>query len=131
MGNTPGYRDENECSSQETTVAMPLEKLQKLTEHLDGRDWHLKQDWEPLFRAIKQERAKSPDGCTVLSLLGEVSKIAYAISEGWPKERVREQLLTLGAMVMRLYFGDVDDRRVICALEQIPSSRIARSLENL
>lgn len=57
---------------------------------------------------IQKGRRKYPNGCTVLSLLDEAGEVAHAVNKYESAERIREELLDVAAVAMRLYFGEID-----------------------
>lgn len=61
-----------------------------------------------LAARIAKGRAKYPNGCTVLSLLDECGEVAHAVNKYESADRVREELLDVAAVAMRLYLGEVD-----------------------
>ncbi len=63
---------------------------------------------EPLATRIAKGRAKYANGCTVLSLLDEAGEVAHAVNKYEPAERIRDELLDVAAVAMRLYFGEID-----------------------
>lgn len=64
----------------------------------------------PLRLRMGHGRAKYPNGCTVLSLLDEAGELAHAVNKGEPVDRVRDELLDVAAVAMRLYLGEVDEK---------------------
>jgi hypothetical protein len=62
----------------------------------------------PLAARIAKGRAKYPTGCTLLSLLDEAGEVAHAVNKRESHERVRDELLDVAAVAMRLYFGEID-----------------------
>lgn len=63
---------------------------------------------EALSRRMAKGRAKYPTGCTVLSLLDEAGEVAHAVNKKESDERVREELLDVAAVAMRLHAGEID-----------------------
>lgn len=63
----------------------------------------------PLAARMAVGRAKYPAGCTVLSLMDEAGEFAHAINKDEGIERVRDELLDVAAVAMRLYLGEVDE----------------------
>jgi hypothetical protein len=80
----------------------------------------------PLAARIAKGRRKYANGCTVLSLLDEAGEVAHAVNKYEPAERIREELLDVAAVAMRLYFGEIDRGLEIDGLVQrrslLPSS---------
>lgn len=72
----------------------------------------------PLIERMEKGRAKYPAGCTALSLLDEAGEFAHAINKGEGIERIREELLDVAAVAMRLYLGEVDTVLVLDGLVQ-------------
>lgn len=62
----------------------------------------------PLAERIARGRAKYANGCTVLSLLDEAGEVAHAVNKYESADRIREELLDVAAVAMRLYFGEID-----------------------
>ena len=62
----------------------------------------------PLVARINKGRAKYPNGCTVLSLVDEAGEVAHAVNKYETEERVRDELLDVAAVAMRLYYGEID-----------------------
>lgn len=73
---------------------------------------------EALVTHIAKARAKYPKGCTVLSLLDEAGEVAHAVNKHEDVERVREELLDVAGVAMRLYFGECDEALVVEGLTQ-------------
>lgn len=73
---------------------------------------------DPLVARMDKGRAKYPDGCTALSLLDEAGEFAHAINKRESLGRVRDELLDVAAVAMRLYLGEVDTSRIIDGLVQ-------------
>lgn len=65
-------------------------------------------DLAPLTQRLAKSRAKYPNGCTVLSLIDEAGEVAHAVNKYEPAERVREELLDVASVAMRLYLGEID-----------------------
>ena len=61
-----------------------------------------------LFARIATGRDRYPRGCTILSLLDEAGEVAHAVNKGESVDRVRDELLDVAAVAMRLYIGEVD-----------------------
>lgn len=62
----------------------------------------------PLVERLAKGRAKYPSGCTLLSLIDEAGEVAHAVNKYESVERVREELLDVAAVAMRLYLGEID-----------------------
>lgn len=62
----------------------------------------------PLSARIAKGRAKYANGCTVLSLIDETGEVAHAVNKYEPADRIRDELLDVAAVAMRLYFGEID-----------------------
>lgn len=62
----------------------------------------------PLAVRIEKGRQKYPNGCTVLSLLDEAGEVAHAVNKYEAEARIREELLDVAVVAMRLYFGEID-----------------------
>lgn len=62
----------------------------------------------PLAARIAKGRAKYANGCTVLSLIDEAGEVAHAVNKYEPEDRIRDELLDVAAVAMRLYFGEID-----------------------
>lgn len=62
----------------------------------------------PLARRIEKGRAKYANGCTVLSLIDETGEVAHAVNKYESEDRIRDELLDVAAVAMRLYFGEID-----------------------
>jgi hypothetical protein len=62
----------------------------------------------PLAVRIEKGRQKYPTGCTLLSLLDEAGEVAHAVNKRESNDRVRDELLDVAAVAMRLYFGEID-----------------------
>lgn len=78
----------------------------------------IKSELFPLAVRIEKGRQKYPNGCTVLSLIDEAGEVAHAVNKYEPAERIREELLDVAAVAMRLYFGEIDRGLEIDGLEQ-------------
>lgn len=72
----------------------------------------------PLRRAMTKGRRKYPQGCTALSLLDEAGEVAHALNKRESVERVREKLLDVAGVAMRLYLGEIDTESVLVGLVQ-------------
>lgn len=72
----------------------------------------------PLAARIAKGRKKYANGCTVLSLLDEAGEVAHAVNKYESAERIREELLDVAAVAMRLYFGEIDTGLAIDGLVQ-------------
>ena len=72
----------------------------------------------PLREEMAKGRAKYPRGCTVLSLLDEVGEVAHAVNKYQGVAHVRDELLDVAAVAMRLYLGEIDRGLTIDGLEQ-------------
>lgn len=72
----------------------------------------------PLRERIEKGRAKYPNGCTVLSLLDEAGEFAHAVNKGEGMARVRDELLDVAAVAMRLYLEEIDDGLAIHGMGQ-------------
>lgn len=62
----------------------------------------------PLAVRLAMGRAKYPRGATVLSLLDEAGEVAHAVNKYETSERIREELLDVAVVAMRLYLGEID-----------------------
>lgn len=56
--------------------------------------------------AIERGREKYPEGCTALSLFDEVGEVAHAINKGESEKRVRDELMDVAVVAMRLWLGE-------------------------
>lgn len=65
----------------------------------------------PLAEAIAIARTKHPGGSDLTSLLSEAGEVARAMYSETP-ERVREELIDVAVVAMRLYFGEIKKREV-------------------
>lgn len=72
----------------------------------------------PLRARMAKGRAKYPNGCTAMSLVDEAGEVAHAINKGESFERVRDELLDVAGVAMRLYLGEVDAENVLEGLVQ-------------
>lgn len=75
-------------------------------------------DFAPLRAHMAKGRQKYPNGCTALSLLDEAGKVAHALNKYESPERVREEILDVAGVAMRLYLGEIDRGLIINGLEQ-------------
>lgn len=83
--------------------------LMKLVEGLMREAWRAGGiELSALAQRIEKGRTKYPNGCTVLSLIDEAGEVAHAVNKYEPEARVRDELLDVAAVAMRLYFGEVD-----------------------
>lgn len=80
---------------------------------LDGED-----ELAPLRARMEKGRAKYPNGCTVTSLQDEVGEVVHAINKYESEERVRDELLDVAGVAMRLYLGEIDRGLTIDGLVQ-------------
>ncbi len=62
-------------------------------------------DIAPLLEALTVGRAKHPEGANLTALAEEVGEVARAMRRETP-ERVREELLDVAVVAMRLYLGE-------------------------
>lgn len=62
----------------------------------------------PLAQRIAKGRAKYANGCTILSLIDEAGEVAHAVNKYESADRIRDELLDVAAVAMRLYFGEID-----------------------
>ena len=62
----------------------------------------------PLAARIAAGRAKYANGCTVLSLADETGEVLHSVNKYEKEERVRDELLDVAAVAMRLYLGEID-----------------------
>ncbi len=81
-------------------------------------DGLLRHELAPLAARMTKGRGKYPTGCTALALLDEAGEFAHAINKGESADRVRDELLDVAAVAMRLYFGEVDTASVLEGLAQ-------------
>jgi hypothetical protein len=72
----------------------------------------------PLRERMAKGRKKYPNGCTALSLLDEVGEVAHALNKYEPSDRVRDEILDVANVAMRLYLGEIDRGLTIDGLEQ-------------
>lgn len=61
-----------------------------------------------LMKRMAKGREKYPLGCTVASLLDEAGEFTHAVNKEEGRFRMREELLDIAAVAMRLYLGEVD-----------------------
>ena len=71
-----------------------------------------------LRQRIAKGRQKYPEGCTALSLLDEAGEVAHALNKREPIEKIREELLDVLVVAMRLYLGEVDTESALIGLMQ-------------
>lgn len=94
--------------------------LMKLVEELMREAWNEgRRELSPLGQRIEKGRAKYPTGCTALSLIDETGEFAHAINKRESAERIRDELLDVAAVAMRLFFGEVDTASVLEGLVQL------------
>lgn len=83
--------------------------LMRLVEELMREAWNEgRRELSPLWQRIEKGRTKYANGCTVLSLIDEAGEVAHAVNKYENEERVRDELLDVAAVAMRLYFGEID-----------------------
>lgn len=73
----------------------------------------------PLAIRLAKSRAKYPSGATIMSLLDEAGEVAHAVNKYEPADRVRDELLDVACVAMRLYAGEVDDGIAMDGLVQV------------
>lgn len=73
----------------------------------------------PLATRLAKSRAKYPNGATIMSLLDEAGEVAHAVNKYEPADRVREELLDVACVAMRLYAGEVDEGIAMDGLVQV------------
>lgn len=61
-----------------------------------------------LAKRMAKGREKYPLGCTVASLLDEAGEFTHAVNKEEGRVRLRDELLDVAAVAMRLYLGEVD-----------------------
>ena len=61
-----------------------------------------------LAKRMANGREKYPLGCTVASLLDEAGEFTHAVNKEEGRVRLRDELLDVAAVAMRLYLGEVD-----------------------
>lgn len=96
-------------------LATELEKYKGAVPCLDKA---LVDELSPLRERLAKGREKYANGCTVLSLLDEAGEVAHALNKYEPSERVRDEILDVASVAMRLYLGEVDTGLTIDGLEQ-------------
>lgn len=62
----------------------------------------------PLVSRMAKGRTKYANGCTLVSLLDEAGEVVHAVNKNEGTERVRDELLDVAAVAMRLYLGEID-----------------------
>lgn len=72
----------------------------------------------PLRARLAKGRAKYPNGCTAISLLDEAGEVAHALNKYEAADRVRDEILDVASVAMRLYLGEVDTGLTIDGLVQ-------------
>lgn len=82
---------------------------------------------EPLRLRIAKGRAKYPNGCTLTSLQDEAGEVVHAVNKYEPAERVRDELLDVAGVAMRLYLGEIDRGLQIDGLVQVRTDGVSRS----
>lgn len=73
----------------------------------------------PLAARIAKSRAKYPNGATIMALLDEAGEVARAVNKYEPADRVREELLDVACVAMRLYAGEVDSGIAMDGIVQV------------
>jgi len=72
--------------------------------------------FRPLLDRIEKGRAKYPNGCTLLSLQDELGEVVHAVNKDEGVSRVRDELLDVAAVAMRMYHGELDQDQVVAGL---------------
>lgn len=72
---------------------------------VDSKQWR---SFIDLAKRMSKGREKYPRGCTVLSLLDEAGEFTHAVNKEEHLTRMRDELLDVAAVAMRLYLGEVD-----------------------
>ena len=72
--------------------------------------------FQPLLERIEKGRAKYPNGCTLLSLQDELGEVVHAVNKFEGISRVRDELLDVAAVAMRMYHGELDQDQVVAGL---------------
>lgn len=75
--------------------------------------------FDALAAQMAKGRAKYPNGCTAFSLLDEAGEVVHAINKYESVERVRDEILDVAAVAMRLYLGEIDREHRVIGLEQV------------
>ena len=79
-------------------------------------------DYFPTLLAhVAKGREKYPEGCTALSLADECGEFVHALNKRESVQRVREELLDVAGVAMRLYLGEVDEESILKGLLQLGS----------
>ena len=115
----PGDFSTNPSNLEIDPDRKPLERLEVVEES----------ELAPLREEMAKGRAKYPNGCTVLSLLDEVGEVAHAVNKYQGVAHVRDELLDVAAVAMRLYLGEIDRGLTIDGLEQRKTDDGERSVE--
>lgn len=76
-------------------------------------------EFGPLRAQMAKGRARYPLGATVVSLEDEAGEVVHAINKGEPLDRVRDELLDVAGVAMRLYLGEIDTSNVLVGLAMV------------
>ena len=100
-----------------STAEYPVAQVLAFAETLNKeRDY-----FTALLAHVAKGREKYPEGCTALSLADECGEFIHALNKRESVQRVREELLDVAGVAMRLYLGEVDEESVLKGLLQLGS----------
>lgn len=77
-----------------------------------------------LSARITKSRERYPEGCTLAALTDECGEVMHAVNKYKSTEEVREEILDLASVAIRLYWGEIDRTRVIDGLNQLQIGKV-------